>query len=352
MTSRRQFLQQSAAGAAAISFGAAAGTRNAQAADSASPRKLGSSDLLVAPLALGTNVFGWTIDQARSFEVLDAFVDNGFNLLDTADMYSTWAPGNQGGESEAIIGNWIQSSGKRDKVLVATKVGMAMGDGSKGLRREHILRSAEQSLKRLKTDVIDLYQSHQDDADAPLQETLAAYEKLIKDGKVRVIGASNYSAPRLAEALQVSTDNNLPIYVSLQPQYNLYDRQGFEQELEPLCLEKGIGVINYSSIASGFLTGKYRSEADLSKSARGGGIGARYLNDRGYRILAALDKVANEKNTVPVVVALAWLMARKSITAPIASATTVEQLSELVQAPRLELSAEDVNLLTEASAYS
>lgn len=356
MTTRRQFLQQSAAAAATVSLGmAVTGQVTAQSSGGVPAdqrRKLGGSDLMVAPLALGTNVFGWTIDQARSFEILDAFVDHGFNLLDTADMYATWAPGGQGGESETIIGNWIQSSGKRDKVLVGTKVGMAMGDGSKGLRRDHILRSAEQSLKRLKTDVIDLYQSHQDDAEAPLEETLAAYDKLIKDGKVRAIGASNYSAPRLAEALNVSSENNLPIYISMQPQYNLYDRQGYEQEMEPLCLEKGLGVISYSSIASGFLTGKYRSQDDLGQSARGGGIGARYLNERGNRILAALDKVAAEKNTVPVVVALAWLMARPSITAPIASATNVDQLAELVQAPRLQLTPEDVQLLTDASAYS
>jgi aryl-alcohol dehydrogenase-like predicted oxidoreductase len=313
-------------------------------------KPLGKSGLSVAPLALGGNVFGWTIDEKKSFEVLDAFVDAGFDLIDTANVYSVWKPGNEGGESEAIIGKWLKHSGKREKVLVATKVGMKMGDGSEGLSRENILRSVEDSLRRLQIDHIDLYQSHKDDAGTPLEETLAAYDTLIKQGKVRAIGASNYDAPRLREALAVSAEKGLPAYISLQPEYNLYDRQGFEAELEPLCLEAGLGVIGYYSLASGFLSGKYRSEADLGKSARGKGIGKKYFNERGMRILAALDEVAATSGTTPAVVALAWLMQRPSVTAPIASATSVEQLGELVQAAKLELPPDDVTKLDRASA--
>lgn len=312
-------------------------------------KPLGRSGFSVAPLALGGNVFGWTIDEKTSFQVLDAFVDFGFDLIDTANMYSAWKPGNQGGESETIIGNWLQSSGKRDKIVLATKVGMPMGDGTKGLKKDYILTSVEASLKRLKTNVIDLYQSHQDDPDTPLDETLSAYDILIKSGKVRAIGASNYTASRLAEALKVSADKHLPAYVSLQPEYNLYERQGFEESLEPLCLKHGLGVIGYFSLASGFLTGKYRSEADLSKSARGAGIGKKYLNDRGFRILAALDEVAAAQQTVPAVIALAWLIQRKSVTAPIASATSVEQLAELVQAAKVTLTDSDVARLNQDS---
>jgi aryl-alcohol dehydrogenase-like predicted oxidoreductase len=315
-------------------------------------RPLGRSGLSIAPLALGGNVFGWTIDQPTSFKVLDAFVDSGFDLIDTANVYSTWVPGNHGGESETIIGNWLRATGKRDKVVLATKVGMTMGDGSKGLRKDYILRSADASLKRLKTGVIDLYFSHQDDPETPLEETLSAYDQLIKSGKVRSIGASNYAAPRLTEALNVSAGKNLPTYTSLQPEYNLYDRQGFEESLEPLCLEQGLGVVCYYSLASGFLTGKYRSQADLGKSARGGGIGEKYLNDRGVRILAALDEVSAAHQTVPAVIALAWLIQRKSITAPIASATSVEQLSDLIKAAEVTLTASEVGRLDQASADS
>lgn len=314
-------------------------------------KPLGKSGLSVAPLALGGNVFGWTIDEKKSFEVLDAFVDAGFDLIDTANVYSVWKPGNQGGESEAIIGKWLKASGKRDKVLIATKVGMKMSESSQGLKRDYILRSAEESLKRLQTDHIDLYQSHKDDPDTPLEETLSAYDTLIKQGKVRAIGASNYDATRLSEALAVSAEKGLPAYVSLQPEYNLYDRQGFEAELEPLCLEAGLGVIGYYSLASGFLSGKYRSEADLGKSARGKGIGKKYLNERGLSILQALDEVAAANSTTPAVVALAWLMQRPSVTAPIASATSVEQLADLVKAAELELSKDDVAKLDRASAY-
>jgi aryl-alcohol dehydrogenase-like predicted oxidoreductase len=315
-------------------------------------RPLGRSGLSIAPLALGGNVFGWTIDQPTSFKVLDAFVDSGFDLIDTANVYSTWVPGNQGGESETIIGNWLQSTGKRDKIVLATKVGMPMGDGSKGLRMDGILRSAEASLKRLKTGVIDLYFSHQDDPETPLDETLSAYDQLIKSGKVRAIGASNYTAPRLTEALNVSAGKNFASYTSLQPEYNLYDRKGFEESLEPLCLKQGLGVVCYYSLASGFLTGNYRSQADLGKSARGARIGGKYLNDRGTRVLAALDEVSAAHRTVPAVIALAWLIQRKGVTAPIASATSVEQLSELVKAAEITLTASEVGRLDQASAES
>lgn len=311
-------------------------------------RQLGSSEISVAPLAFGGNVFGWTIDEKTSFALLDAFINFGFNLVDTANVYSTWVPGNKGGESETIIGNWLKATGKRSKIVIATKVGKTMGDGSKGLKRDYILKSVEDSLKRLQTDYIDLYQSHDDDTNVPLEETLYAYDLLIKQGKVRAIGASNYGAKRLAEALAVSGSKSYPAYISLQPQYNLYDRAGFEEELEPLCLEQNLGVISYYSLASGFLTGKYRSKDDLAKSVRGAGI-SKYLNERGFRILTALDEVAAEHHTVPAVISLAWLMHRKSITAPIASATSVEQLSELVKAADVTLSENDIRILDEAS---
>jgi len=312
-------------------------------------RPLGNSGLQVAPLALGGNVFGWTIDQKTSFAVLDAFVDFGFNLVDTANIYSTWVPGHQGGESETIIGQWLAATGRRDKIVLATKVGMEMGDGSKGLKKANILKSAEDSLKRLQTDHIDLYQSHEDDEATPLEETLAAYDVLIKQGKVRAIGASNYTAARLRQALEMSEAQDLPAYISLQPEYNLYDRAGFEAGLESLCLEKNVGVIGYYSLASGFLTGKYRSEADLGKSARGGGIG-RYLNDRGFRILAALDEVSAAHGVPLAAVALAWLIQRPAVTAPIASATSVAQLADLAKSAAITLGAEEVARLDQASA--
>ena len=314
-------------------------------------RALGSSGLSVAPLAFGGNVFGWTADEATSFKLLDRFVDEGFNLIDTADVYSRWVPGNRGGESEEIIGNWLRNSGKRDSVVIATKVGMDMGDRGKGLRKEHILRSAEHSLSRLRTDRIDLYQSHEDDPATPLEETLAAYDQLIKQGKVRAIGASNYSAGRLAESLDIARENGLPRYQSLQPEYNLYNREAFETELETLCVGSGLGVICYYSLASGFLTGKYRSEHDVAKSPRGGGVVKKYLNDRGFRILAALDEVAANYNSTPARVALAWLMARPSITAPIASATSVEQLDDLIASTRLELDDAAIDRLNRASEW-
>lgn len=313
-------------------------------------KRLGNSPLQVPPLCFGGNVFGGTADEKTSFQLLDALVESGLNFIDTADVYSRWVPGNQGGESETIIGKWLKQSGKRDGMIIATKVGMDMGSGGKGLSKSHIFTSVEGSLKRLQTDYIDLYQSHTDDEGTPLEETLEGYAQLIKQGKVRAIGASNYSAQRFRAALDVSEKNGLPRYESLQPEYNLYDRAGYESSLEPLCTEKGIGVISYYSLASGFLSGKYRSEQDLSKSPRGGFKAKGYLNDRGLRILAALDKVAKETNATPARVAVAWLMARPSITAPIASATSVGQLHELVEAIRLKLDSSAIAILNEASA--
>ncbi|MCI3181716.1 alcohol dehydrogenase [Caulobacter sp. CCUG 60055] len=310
-------------------------------------RKLGGSGLEIAPLMFGGNVFGWTADEATSFALLDAFVGEGFNAIDTADVYSRWIPGHVGGESEAVIGKWLAARGGRDRVVIATKVGMDMGEGGKGLSRAHIVKSAEASLKRLRTDHIDLYQSHEDDAGTPLDETLEAYDRLIQDGKVRAVGASNYDAARLREALAVSAGRGLPRYETLQPHYNLYDRAGFEDGLADACREAGIGVIPYFGLARGFLTGKYRSEADLSKSPRGGGV-KRYLDARGFAILAALDKVSAELGATPAQVALAWLMTR--VTAPIASATSVEQFKEIAGAARLVLGAEARGVLDEASA--
>ena len=312
-------------------------------------RKLGNSGLEVAPLAFGGNVFGWTADEATSFGLLDAFVAAGCNLIDTADVYSKWVPGNKGGESETIIGNWLKRGGKREMVVIATKVGLEMGPDRKGLSKAHILRSVEESLKRLQTDYIDLYQSHAEDNATPLEETLEAYAQLIRQGKVRAIGASNYSAEQLRKAIEISTQCGYPCYQSLQPLYNLYSRAGFENELEPLCLEMNIGVINYYPLASGFLTGKYRSEADLGKSARGQAV-KKYLDERGFGILRALDEVAKSHRSTPAKVALAWLMARPGITAPIASATNLAQLNELIGATQLKLDNGSIERLNRASA--
>ena len=317
-------------------------------------RPLGRSGLMTAPIAFGGNVFGWTADAATSFSLLDAFVDGGFNLIDTADLYSRWAPGHSGGESEAIIGQWLQRSGKRDQVLIATKVGKPMGEegsGRMGLSRRWIRQACDDSLRRLQTDHIDLYQSHDDDSATPLEETLSAYAELIREGKVRAIGASNYSAPRLAAALATSARLGLPRYETLQPHYNLVERQVYEEALEPLCRAEGLGVINFFGLAKGFLTGKYRSEADLGKSPRGAGVQA-YLNPRGFGILAALDAVAEAHHGTPAQVALAWQIARPGITAPIASATRVEQWLELAGAARLALSAADIATLDAASAWA
>jgi aryl-alcohol dehydrogenase-like predicted oxidoreductase len=313
-------------------------------------RRVGKSELMVSPLCFGGNVFGWTIDEKTSFALLDAFVDAGFEFIDTADVYSRWKPGNEGGESETIIGKWLKQSGKRNKIVVATKVGMEMGPGKKGLKPDYIRASIEASLKRLQTDYVDLYQSHRDDPETPLADTLGAYQELIKEGKVRVIGASNYEAPRLAEGLETSKAKGLPRYESLQPEYNLYNRAAYETALEPLCRKEQVGVIGYYSLASGFLTGKYRSAADAGKSARGQGVAAKYLNDRGFRILAALDAVAKRLGATQGQVALAWLIARPGVTAPIASATSLDQLKEMLGAARLKLDRDAIGELDRASA--
>jgi len=299
-------------------------------------RKLGKSAIAIAPLMFGGNVFGWTVDEAMSFKLLDGFVGAGFNAIDTADVYSKWVSGNKGGESETIIGKWLKARGGRDKLVIATKVGIEMPGIGQGLKKDYIVARVEDSLKRLQTDYIDLYQSHTDDKSAPFEETLGAYSQLIEQGKVRVIGASNHEAPRLAEALKTSAAKKLPRYESLQPLYNLSDRAGFEKELEPLCLKEKVGVIPYYALAAGFLTGKYRTAADLGKSARGDRVKG-YLNERGLRILKALDEVSARLGAKPAHVALAWLIARPSVTAPIASATSMAQLEDLIAGTRLEL---------------
>jgi aryl-alcohol dehydrogenase-like predicted oxidoreductase len=311
-------------------------------------RPLGNSDLKVAPLAFGGNVFGWTIDQQTSFEILDGFVEAGFNFIDTADVYSSWAPGNKGGESETILGNWMKSRNNRSEVIIATKVGGDMGQGKKDLSKKYILKAVEDSLQRLQTDYIDLYQTHWDDESTPVEETLETYARLVAEGKIRWIGASNLSAERLKLSLETSAKHGYPRYQTFQPLYNLYDRKQFEDELQPLCLNENVGVISYFSLASGFLTGKYRSESDLNKSARGGGI-TQYLNDRGYAILDALDTIAAEYQSTPASIAIAWLLTRPTVSAPIASATNLSQLKDLTEAVKLELNSSALELLTAAS---
>jgi aryl-alcohol dehydrogenase-like predicted oxidoreductase len=314
-----------------------------------SKRRLGNSGLEAAPLAFGGNVFGWTVDEPTSFRLLDAFVAAGFNLIDTANTYSRWVSGNKGGESETIIGSWLrQRRGVRDKVIIATKLGMDLGPGRTGLSKAVIRSELERSLERLNTDYIDLYQSHVDDPKTPLEETLEAYSQLIREGKLRAIGASNYTAQRLREALQVSAAHGFARYETLQPEYNLYHRDRFEGELADVCRSEGLGVIPYYSLASGFLTGKYRSEADFGKSPRGQGA-KEMLDDRGRRILAALDQVGREISASPAEISLAWLLAH-GVTAPIASATSIGQLQELMRGATLELPSEAVRLLDEASA--
>ena len=313
-------------------------------------RQLGRSSLHVAPLAFGGNVFGWSADEATSFSLLDAFTGAGFNLVDTADTYSIWAKGHTGGESEAVIGKWLKKTNKRDAVVIATKVGMDMGSFGKGLSKAHILKSVDASLKRLQTDHIDLYQSHEDDASTPFEETLETYGRLIEAGKVRAIGASNFTAERLEAALAVSARDGLPRYETLQPHYNLMERAKYEPDLEPVCVKHGLGVINYFGLARGYLSGKYRSEADLAKSAaRGGGV-KQYLGARGTAVLDALDGVGARYGVEPASVALAWLIARPSITAPIASATSIAQLDELLAAASLDLDADAIATLDRASA--
>jgi len=312
-------------------------------------RPLGRSGLTVAPLAFGGNVFGWTADEATSFKLLDAFVDAGCNLVDTADVYSRWAKGHSGGESETVIGRWLKQSGKRNRIVLATKVGMDMGDGKVGLAPRYIRQALNDSLRRLQTDHIDLYQSHQDDPKTPLEDTLSTYADLMREGKVRAIGASNYTAERLEEALQTSARLKLPRYETLQPLYNLMERPAYEEQLEPLCRREGLGVINYFGLASGFLTGKYRSEADAAKSVRGGNLVKKYLNDRGRKVLDALDSAAAQHKATPAQVALAWQMARPGLTAPIASATSVAQFEELAGAARLSLDAATLAAIDAAS---
>jgi aryl-alcohol dehydrogenase-like predicted oxidoreductase len=309
---------------------------------------LGNSGIKVAPLALGGNVFGWTADEKRSFAVLDAFVAAGFNLIDTADVYSIWIEGHRGGESEAVIGRWLKRRGRHDDVIIATKVGMEMGPTDKGLSREYIFKAVDASLKRLQVDCIDLYQAHADDKDTPLEETLSAFADLIAAGKIRAIGASNYEADRLAAAFAVSRAEGLPRFETMQPWYNLYDRVAFEGPLAELCRDEGLGVIPYFGLASGFLTGKYRTEKDLAGSARGYRV-KDMMNERGFRILAALDTVAAENGATPAQISLAWLRSH-GVTAPIASATSVEQLTELLAFAELELTSDAEALLDAESA--
>ena len=314
-------------------------------------RPLGRTGIDIAPLVLGTNVFGWMIDEPTSFSVLDAFVDHGFDAIDTADSYSNWVPGNQGGESETIIGNWLRRDGsRRSRVHIFTKVGSGMPGtgGVNSLAKRWIKQAAEDSLRRLQTDYIDLYQSHWQDPNTSYEETLSAYAELLQEGKVRAIGASNHDAAQLADALHVADDHGLPRYATLQPEYNLLER-GYEGALRDLAIREGLGVITYFGLASGFLTGKYRHRGDLTKSRRGGAI-ARYLDARGMRVLAALDQVGRRHSAQPAEVALAWLMQREGVTAPIASATSREQLASLVHAVQVQLSPEDVSLLDAAGA--
>ncbi len=305
-------------------------------------RALGQTGLHIHPLVLGGNVFGWTADEATSFDVLDAFVAGGGNCIDTADVYSAWVPGHHGGESETVIGNWLARRGRRDDVIIATKVGWEAAPDRKGLKREYILRSVEESLRRLRTDYIDLYYSHKDDLSLHVEEPLRAHEQLLREGKIRFIGASNFSAPRLREALSAS---DLPRYQVLQPHYNLLERDEFENELLPVCQGAGLGVLTYFSLASGYLTGKYRSSADLAGKARMMMVG-RYLSGRGPQVLAAIDVVAADLGATPAQVSLAWLLAQPGVTAPIASATSTAQLAELLAATALELTREHLSLLS------
>jgi aryl-alcohol dehydrogenase-like predicted oxidoreductase len=313
-------------------------------------RRLGDSELEIVPVVFGGNVFGWTVDEAKSFELLDAWVDGGFNCIDTADVYSVWMPGHVGGESETIIGKWLKQSGKRDEVVLLTKVGMEMKSGGKGLSKKYILEEVEASLKRLQTDRIDLYQSHKDDQSVPFEETLEAYAQLIDEGKVRYIGASNYKGARLAEAEDLSEREKLPAYKTLQPEYNLYDRQDYEEDLAPVAEKYGLGVIPYFSLASGFLTGKYQSLEDAKGKNREARV-QKYFDERGMKILKALKKVSDETGAEQAAISLAWLLEQPTITAPIASATSTQQMEALFAAVDLKLSAAQVAQLTDASAY-
>jgi aryl-alcohol dehydrogenase-like predicted oxidoreductase len=313
-------------------------------------RQLGRSGIRVSPFALGGNVFGWTVPESGSFEILDAYIESGFNLIDTADVYSTWVRGNSGGESETIIGRWLKKRDNRKAVVLATKVGKPMGAGKSGLSGKYIRQAVEDSLKRLQTDYIDLYQSHDDDPQTPIEETLSTYTDLIREGKVRAIGASNFMADRLEKSLAISKAYNYARYETLQPAYNLYDRR-IEKDLQPLCTQEDIGILAYYGLASGFLTGKYRTEADLSKSVRGKGV-AKYLDVRGINILAALDEVSAKYQTTPAAVALAWLMAQEAVVAPIASATSTDQLKELLKSVTIKLDEGSLDRLSLSGAKS
>ena len=314
-------------------------------------RRIGNSDLNVAPLAFGGNVFGWTVDETTSFKLLDTFAGSGFNFIDTADIYSVWAPGNKGGESETIIGNWMKQKHNRDKIVIATKVGGDMGQGKKDISKKYILKAAEASLKRLQTDVIDLYQTHWDDEVTPVEETLDAYAQLIKEGKIRWIGASNLSPQRLTESIAASKKFGYPVYQAFQPHYNLVERALFEKEYEQICLDSRLGVISYFSLASGFLTGKYRTDIDLAKSPRGEGA-KKYMNEKGFAIIDALEDIAMQYHSTPASIALAWLMARPSMTAPIASATSTTQLNELMKSAGLQLGEKAIEQLDDVSAWA
>lgn len=313
-------------------------------------RQLGNTDLQIYPIAFGGNVFGWTLDEKKSFEILNGFTEAGFNFIDTADVYSRWKPGNSGGESEKIIGNWMKEKKNRHDIILTTKVGSDMGDGKKGLKKKYILQAVEDSLKRLKTDYLDLYQTHFDDESTPVLETLEAYDQLVKDGKIRWIGTSNMSPERIKESLETSAEKGLPSYETLQPHYNLYAREKYESEYETLALGHGLGVFTYFSLESGFLTGKYRTKEDLKKSPRGGDMD-KYFDERGLKILDALDEIAKQNKTTPASVALAWLIQRPSVTAPIVSATSLSQLDAIIQAPELNLDSDAIRFLTSQSAW-
>lgn len=308
-------------------------------------RKVGKSELEVYPFALGGNVFGWTADEKTSFEILDAYLDAGFNFIDTANVYSAWVSGNKGGESETVIGNWLKKNGQRDKIVLATKVGAAISDDSKGLKKSYILKQVEESLQRLNTDYIDLYFTHYDDLDTPIEETLEAYAQLVKEGKVRYIGTSNMSGERVVESLKISQKEGYPEYICLQPEYNLYDREKYETEYESIVQEYGLGVVSYYSLASGFLTGKYKFDEPV-KGNRSDAVN-NYMNDKGKRIITALNKVSARLDATPAQVALAWLMAHPTITAPIASVSKPSQF-DILKSVELKLSDEDYRILDEA----
>lgn len=317
-------------------------------------RTLGRTDLQVAALCLGGNTFGWTTDEQTSFAVLDAYVEGGGNFIDTADTYSTWVPGHEGGESEAVLGRWMSARKNRDRIIIATKLGSRMNNDPQrqGLSRQYMLKAVEDSLRRLQTDYIDLYQAHRDDSDTPLEETMATFNELIQQGKVRSIGASNYSAARLAEALKVSDEHGYERYQSLQPPYSLVNRAEYERDLKAICLEQGLSVITYSSLASGFLSGKYRQGQDMPTSPRAKGIQQRYMKEHGFRILEQVDRIARAHNTTPSQVSLAWILAQPGITAPIASATSVEQTRELLGAVSLKLTDDEIQSLDRVSAFA